>query len=178
MDDFKTYMEADEKVKYTQKRHSMHVGLVKKYASKIAKEFPELKAVVAQAKNHDKSKTSNPEFDAYVEINWFHHQKDKGVKLEFKPEWMDAVAKHVKGNSHHPEYHDPNAKGKNYDAKTVVDATKMPEIDMAEMCADLCAMSKELGGTPQKFYKDNVNKRWKFTAEQKMFMMNIFDRIW
>ena len=155
----------------------MHIGLVQKYANKIATKFPELKEVVNQAKNHDKSKRSNPEFDAYVELNWYFHNKHQGNKVPYNTKWHEATAIHVNTNSHHPEYHDPKAKGKSVGGY-VVNAYKMPEIDMAEMCADLCAMAKKLGGTPQDFYKENINKRWKFTKEQQTFMINIFNEVW
>jgi len=152
---FKLYMESEDKVKLFKERTTMHIGLVQKYAKKIAVAFPELKQVVSQAKNHDKSKMSNPEFDAYVEITWYYKQKSQGIDVEYDSNLNDATFHHVKHNSHHPEYHDPKATSKVINTKdrdkpsgVIVDASSMPKIDMAEMCADLCAMANELGGTP------------------------------
>lgn len=178
MKSFKVYIEENAKKEAFIKRFNLHTGLVKKYAGKIASAFPEFSDVIDRAEVHDKSKLSEPELGAYIELQHFYDQKKKGIKVKYNPELNNIIAHHVKTNSHHPEFHDINVTGKIVNSKNPANAENMPKLDMAEMCADLCAMSEELGGTPMKFYSDNINKRWKFTDEQQKFMLNIMKRIW
>lgn len=56
--------------------------------------------------------------------------------------------------------------------------TGMPDLDVAEMCADWMAMSKELGGTPKDWADKNVNVRWKFTEAQKKLIYEIIGECW
>jgi len=60
----------------------------------------------------------------------------------------------------------------------MVDATKMPDLDLAEMVADFCAMSEEKGNTPQSWADRNVNKRWKFTDQQSDLIYEIMNKVW
>lgn len=167
-----------KKIEFFKKRTGLHIARVKKYAGLIVKEFPELKGLERIASKHDSSKYSSPEFDYYVEMTWYHKMKDEKRNPIFNKEWLKGSAHHVKTNRHHPEFHDPAATSKSVDGSYIVDASRMPKMDMAEMCADLMSMSKELGGRPQDFYTNNINKRWKFTKEQQDFMMNIFNNVW
>jgi len=55
------------------KRTDKHVKLVKKYAEKIEKAFPELEGLVEQTKTHDDSKYKEPEKTPYIYISWQYH---------------------------------------------------------------------------------------------------------
>jgi len=61
---------------------------------------------------------------------------------------------------------------------TMVNATAMPDVYIAEMCADWMAMSEELSSRPQDWADMNVNVRWKFTDEQVELIYNILNKIW
>ncbi len=166
-------------------RTKKHIKLVQKYAKKIESTIDGLDGLVTQTENHDAIKFEEPEFSQYVEINWFYDQKRRGIDVEYDSSLNDATLHHVKNSSHHPEYHDPsaNAKAINADDRDkpsgyIVDGTKMPMIDMAEMCADWCAMSEELGGHPIKWCDDNIGARWKFNEEQKTFIYDVINRVW
>ena len=60
----------------------------------------------------------------------------------------------------------------------MIDATKMPDLDIAEMVADWCAVSEERGNTPKSWADKNVNVRWKFTDEQSDLIYEIIDAVW
>jgi hypothetical protein len=77
-------------------------------------------------------------------------------------------------NLHHPEYYHVgpvvdfiNREDRDKPPKTMVNATKMPDLSIAEMVADWLAMSEEKKTKPKEWADKNVNIRWKFTPEQK-----------
>jgi hypothetical protein len=118
--------------------------------------------------------------------------KKKCVKDSIDFELPDGMAKlieeatlyHIKNNSHHPEYHTIqsenllNKDDRDKPPKTIVDATKMPVLDIVEMVADWCAMSYELGGHPRGWARDNINVRWKFKQRQERLIYDLIDLIW
>ena len=60
----------------------------------------------------------------------------------------------------------------------MVDATKMPDLDLAEMIADWLAVSEERGTDPKDWADKNVNIRWKFDDEQKDLIYELIEKIW
>jgi len=96
----------------------------------------------------------------------------------------EATTHHVTQNSHHPEAHSPttdnliNKEDRDKPPSSIIDATTMPELDIAEMVADWCAMSEEKGGTPREWAERNVNVRWQFTDEQVDIIFKIIDKVW
>jgi len=160
-----------------EKRTRRHIDLVQKYAKKIEKLFPELKGLVDQAKKHDASKYESPEYEPYVYITWRYKRKEEdGKDFEIPKEIDDHIATfhHVTHNSHHPEFHDPevkedsiNPKDRHKPPEKIVNATNMPDLDIAEMVADWCAMSEEKSSDPLVWADQNVGKRWKFSKKQK-----------
>jgi len=181
----------DEKQKmkeFFDKRTKMHIGLVKEYAKKIVEYKKELKDLLEQVKTHDQSKFEDPEYDPYLYITWSYKCKDEGVDWE-PPKGTDekmniATEHHVKNNRHHPEFHCVdevdliNRKDRDSIPDKIIDGTKMNDIDIAEMVADWCAVSKEKGNTPQSWADKNVNKRWKFTEKQKDLIYELMDAVW
>ena len=169
------------------KRTNKHVSLVQKFAAKIADKFPELSAVVEQANIHDESKYKSPEYEPYLYITWQYKQRDAGKEYNI-PDHIDdsaATLHHITHNSHHPEFHDPDADEKSLNKKDrdalpdkMTDATKMPDIDVAEMVADWCAMSEEKGGIPKEWAEKVIGKRWKFSKHQTDLIYKLINAIW
>jgi len=169
-------------------RTNNHIAGVKNYANKIAKVFPELKDVQQQSLTHDQSKFKDPEAVPYIHITWQYKMKDAGKNYNppesIKKQMNEATQHHVKNNRHHPEFHSEESTS-SYDrenrdkpSEAIIDSTSMPDIDIAEMCADWCAMSEEKGNTPQTWADKNVNIRWKFNDKQKELIYKILNSIW
>jgi cytidylate kinase len=91
-------------------------------------------------KNHDNSKWSNDEFDAYR--RHFHSVSDK-EKEDSEEDFKKAWKHHYTVNDHHPEY------WKN---------TDMPNIAIAELICDWEAMSRKFGGNPLEYFEKNKAK--------------------
>jgi len=60
----------------------------------------------------------------------------------------------------------------------MVDATKMSDLDIAEMTADWAAMGEERGNSPKEWADKNVNKRWKFTKDQEKLIYELIKSVW
>jgi hypothetical protein len=186
---FNEWSETKEMKDWFEKRTNRHIELVRKYCKKIAnydpKRFGEL---VERAKVHDDSKFIEPEYTPYLFISWQYKCKDEGK--EFKPpadladKMSQATLHHVTTNSHHPEYHSPkkagliNRENRDKPPKEMVDATTMPDLDVAEMVADWMGMSEEKGTNPKDWADKNVGVRWKFTDAQKKLIYELIEKVW
>jgi hypothetical protein len=170
------------------KRTRRHIRLVGEFCDKIADKYPEFKELLERKKVHDASKFEEPEYTPYLFVTWKYKCKREGeefkVPKDIEDRMHEATLHHVTTNNHHPEYHSPRKDGlinkENRDAppEEIVDATEMPDLDVAEMCADWMAMSKELGGHPKDWADKNVNVRWKFTEGQKKLIYEIIEECW
>ena len=60
----------------------------------------------------------------------------------------------------------------------MIDSTKMPDLALAEMVADWCAMSEEKHTDPIDWARKNVNVRWKFTDSQTKLIYDLIEKIW
>lgn len=183
---------AKEIVDWFNKRTARHISYVNEFCGKIAEEFPEFKELVERGKVHDASKYEEPERSAYLWVSWKYKCKDDGLNFKsYNPpddvdEKMNAATKHhILNNSHHPEYHcgkkDGLINSKNRDQAPEsgpIDATSMPDLDVAEMCADWCGMSKEKKSSPKDWAKKNIGKRWMFTEHQEDLIHKILDKVW
>jgi hypothetical protein len=172
---------------FFEKRTERHIELVKKYAQKIADTNLGLVDVVKQASEHDASKYKNPEHEPYLYITWNYKCKDEGKDFTIPSHIKDsdATLHHVQHNRHHPEFHgeescDKSINRNDRDAapEKVTDATKMNDIDVAEMVADWCAMSEEKESCPKDWAEKNINKRWNFTDDQVKLIYKLIDDIW
>jgi hypothetical protein len=180
----------DEMVDWFEKRTAKHIKLVQKYCKKIADYDDYFAELIERGKVHDQSKYEDPEIDPYVYISWKYKCKDDGKEFEVPKDIDDQMNKatehHIrnKQNKHHPECHCEkevaliNRKDRDKPPDEIVDATKMPDLDLAEMCADWFAMSEEKGGTPKNWADKNVNVRWKFTDEQKDLIYELIEKVW
>lgn len=169
------------------KRTKDHINLVQDYCKKIEENFPEkFKGLTKQCKNHDSSKFEEPEKTPYIYITWQYKCKDEGKDFEIPKEIQEkmnnATEHHIKTNRHHPEYFTEeenliNNNDRDDIPDKIIDATKMNDMDLAEMVADWCAVSKERKNTPQEWAKKNINKRWKFTKDQEKLIYDLCDSI-
>jgi hypothetical protein len=159
-----------EKKGYFMERTLKHVtrvinnaGFLFKYDSKRFKDLPE------QTKSHDISKFSDEEMEPYIKLTYYYMCKAKGVEIEElskedKDKVLDAVFHHLKNNKHHPEYYDDAAE-RSRDG-VIIDATKMPDLSIAEMVCDWMSMSQEFNNDIHKFAESVVNKKFLFNKEQ------------
>ena len=192
---YKIAEDLDKKMKdWFHQRTGDHIGTVQAYCRKIAKEFPEFAELIERGEKHDASKYKDPEIDPYIYTTWKYKCKDDGMDFEDcnPPEDMDdkmqeATLHHIFNNKHHPEYHLPKSKqtkdvlnegDRDATPDSIVDATNMERIDISEMVADWCAVSKERGSSPKGWADKNVNVRWKFTDDQKDLIYELIDGVW
>jgi hypothetical protein len=167
--------EEEEKIAFFMDRLQEHIDRVKSAAYDIAQAYPEFSELVDQAEEHDASKFEEPEKSPYIELTWAKKlEKETGRKFDSTPEITQATLHHIKNNRHHPEFHledktKANLSSTNRDESIeCVDATNMPDLDVAEMVADWQAMSEELGtNTAREWFDDVKDVRWKFSVEQE-----------
>ena len=175
-------------------RTNKHIELVQKYCRKIIEKFDEYDELKERLEVHDDSKFEEPEKTPYVFITWKYKCKEDDMDFEKcnPPEDIDdqmyeATIHHITTNSHHPEFHAPNKddhhalinkENRDKPPEEMIDATKMPDMDIAEMCADWCSVSEERGNSPKDWAKKNINVRWKFNKHQEDLIYDILDEIW
>lgn len=170
-------------------RNNRHIDLVKKYCKKIYDSYgDEYEGIIERGEDHDASKFKDPEMEPYILTTWDYKCKDDGTDsglTEEDKKFMDeATDHHVNNNSHHPEYHSKvenkvNREDRDAPPDKSVDGTGMGTLDIAEMCADWCAMSEEKGtNTPHEWAKKNIGVRWDFDTEQVDLIYDILDTIW
>jgi len=171
-----------------EKRTKKHIERVQKFCKKIVDYDDKYEELIERGEVHDQSKFEDPEIDPYIYISWKYKCQDDGVDWE-PPEGLDdkmnkATEHHVKNNRHHPECHCEkevdliNRKDRDKPPEEMIDATKMPKLDVAEMVADWCSMSDEKGGNPKDWADKNVNIRWKFNKGQEELIYELIDAIW
>lgn len=168
------------------KRTEKHIGHVQKYCKIIENyDLEKFKGLIGRGKIHDQSKFKEPEITPYIWITWQYKIKDQGkefdIPQEIKDKMSEATEHHVLSNKHHPESHCNkktgiiNRENRDKPPKELIDATKMKDLDIAEMCADWMAMSEEKNTNPIDWADKNVNIRWKFTNEQKELIYKLLD---
>jgi hypothetical protein len=165
---------------------------VKKYCKKIQSAYPnKFYNLNDIAEFHDKSKFVEPERTPYISLTWkkfvAENSKDN-EKFQQKPkstkEENEATVHHIISNSHHPEYwcgreiNLLNTNDRDKSPSEIVDATKMPDINIAEMVADWCAMSEELDNSPFDWASMNINKRWYFNGNQIALIYKLLEVVW
>ena len=171
-----------------EKRTNKHIGFVQKYCKKIADHDKSFEELIKRGEIHDQSKFKDPEIDPYIYISWKYKCQDDGVDYD-PPKGLDekmnkATEHHVKNNRHHAEFHCDkdvdliNRVDRDKPPEEMIDATKMPELDVAEMVADWCAMSDEKGGNPKDWADKNVNVRWEFNDKQKDLIYELIAAVW
>lgn len=177
-----------EMEKHFRERTDRHIKLVQKYCKRLADSMPALASLVGRGKVHDASKYQANELLPYIWLTWRYKCQDDGTECKM-PGGMEekinaATEHHILNNSHHPEFHQDkktgliNSKDRDAVPDEVVDATRMPPLDIAEMVADWCAMSEERGNTPKAWADKVVGPRWKFTEGQRRLIYALIDIAW
>ena len=161
----------DDKNTYFHTRTNKHIRLVKKYAKKIESSFPEMAGLVAQAEHHDASKFSEPELTPYIELTCNKRTGNKQLPKNIQRDIDSATLLHITTNRHHPEFHSSYIHDERLD--TPINAEKMPDIDISEMCADWLAMSEELGTSINEWCDNVISKRWSFNDKQTQLIKKI-----
>lgn len=151
---------------YFNKRHNLHVKLVRAGINKIIAAFPDLssQALRARADVHDISKISEEEYDPYLRITW-HHNPDNDYQMDDEAQAAAdlAIAHHYAENSHHPEYH--------------TDTEEMSVEDIAEMVADWAALSAERGTSLKGWVKSVVGPKYIFSPDKEKFIYEIIEKV-
>jgi hypothetical protein len=169
-DSFKEYMDfkKSDMFKFYEKRTKEHIDRVIKYGKNLSKKHPEIKGIVERCKLHDKSKYSVEEQVPYVHLSWYYKLKNEGKEYTY-PQGMKkrvdiACEHHVCSNKHHPEAHkSPN---------------DMTPLDLAEMIADWCSMSEEMGNDPKGWADKTVGSKWNFNEENTKLIYELIEKAW
>jgi hypothetical protein len=174
--------DTSEKEDYFNNRTNRHIGMVQRAAEKIVEAYPEFEKLLTNVQHHDSSKFKEPEYTPYVELAWATYHEGGEYK---KPGTIDnkeqnqAGMHHILNNEHHPEYWAKNVDSINN--STVVDATRMPDIAIAEMVADWQAMSEELKkNTAREWFEKQKDVRWHFSPEQEELidkLLKVFENV-
>lgn len=183
-----TFKQWNEMENHFMNRTKKHIHLVRKYAQKIENMYPkELHGLYQNSLVHDNSKFEEPEYSPYLHIAWKYKMADEGKTYDppedIKEKMTKATEHHVKNNTHHPEYHTDQVNTINHDNRdappeTMIDATEMPDLNIAEMVSDWLAMAEEKGTNPLTWADKNVNIRWKFNDKQKKLIYDLINNIW
>ena len=186
-DDIAPMTPSDEMLEFFYDRTHRHIALVGKYCERILNHDGLYHGIMDLAEVHDASKFCYPELDPYVWLTWKYKIQAEGMELAVPmgmAEKMNAVTEHhIKCNMHHPDYFDMAPARLNQDNRdeppdTIVDATRMPVLYVAEMVADWCAVSEERGNTPMDWIDKNVGIRWKFDINQTGRIKDLTHAIW
>jgi len=167
----------DEMKEFFKIRTDKHIKAVQENGRKIYESDTErFDGLPEQLEVHDASKYEEPEYTPYLYVTWDYKCKDEGVNFnlpaDMKDKMSEATQHHVINNSHHPECHNPretnliNRDDRDAPPDEIVDASKMPDVDIAELIADWTAMGKEKGNSAKDWADDNIGTRWSFTPEQ------------
>ena len=118
--------------------------------------------------NHDQSKYSNAEFNAYRKR--FFPVNDEESLTDDSEEFNAAWEHHYLANSHHPEHY-----------FKLGSPHEMPNIDIAEMILDWIAMSYEFGDTAYSYYDSSskpgiLHPNTKFKVEYILHELRYFDK--
>ena len=171
-----------------EKRTKRHIQLVQKYCKHIYERTVGFGGIIGRGEVHDESKYGDDELEPYVWLTWRYKCIDDGMECKL-PDGMEdkiheATKHHILNNRHHPEFHQKETSGllnnddRDKPPSKIIDATKMTDLDIAEMVADWCAMSEERGNSPRSWADKNINIRWKFTKKQTKIIYDLIDLAW
>ena len=173
------------------KRTKNHIEGVKKYCQKIYNyDIERFEDILENSKNHDELKLQEPELTSYIIITWDYYCNDNNIKFDIpediRKNLYKATEHHVLNSKHHPEYWqdrkenilDINSRDGSTMPIGILNGTKMPDIYVAEMCADWMAMSEERNNMPQEWADKVVDKRWKFNEHQVKLIYELLNNIW
>lgn len=133
------------------------VTLVTKYSYELDLTDDNIRFLMFLCCNHDRSKFSRGQWDGYVALTeYFHQRKVLGNKdYEYPDSYIKAKAEYAITNHYKSETHHPEGLVPPVDGWTICEAL--------ECASDLCAMAEEFGeeGSGYKYY----NHTWKEKSE-------------
>lgn len=163
--------------KTAERRNRQHVIGVQTFGKKIGYDFPD----------HDADKF-NTLYIPYVLISMGYNPDYKDYINAKKKEDPDmdpfmrwASFSHITNNRHHPEAWDIESATlieKDRESEQIIDATKMEDIYIIEMCCDWASVGAENGNSPQSWFALKNGKKWKFTEEQEDLIWKTLEEIW
>lgn len=118
-----------------------------------------LKIVEDQITQHDLSKYTEEEFDAYR--NKFYNLKNEPIDdIAFDHAWLH----HIHNNPHHWQY------WVLIEDEGNIKYLEMPLNYLFELCLDWAAMSMKFGGTPIEYYEDNADHIYLHPNTKKLLL--------
>ena len=152
-----------------------HINLVASYGKKIGKNFA----------YHDMDKITNTKLlIPYVFLTYKKKHPEIEISDNMQNQIDSATLIHILTNEHHPEYWLKDKE--NLDAFTrdndmpigMMDVTAMSNNAIEEMIADWCAMSEELGNTPQEWANKVIGVKYKFSDKQLKYINQLMSKLW
>jgi hypothetical protein len=61
---------------------------------------------------------------------------------------------------------------------SIIDASKMDEKSIIEMCCDWASVGAERGNSPQSWFEIGLKDKWKFTEEQQDLIWKTLEKLW
>ena len=166
----------DEMISSYINRTISHISKVKYFGEKLGLDLSD----------HDIDKFTDTKLvKPYVIFTWYKKHPEYKITDEIQKDIDEATLKHILTNEHHPEFwgkdkeklHNFSRDDTNPNNE-IINAEDMTEDAIKQMCCDWCAMSKELGGTPLDWAKNNINKRWYFTDKQIKLIYDTLNYLW
>lgn len=159
----------DDMKEFYEKRTKEHIDRVAENMNRMEGfDGLELKVLKERGKEHDASKYSSTEKEAYIWLTDMYRKKDKDPSYEgsgeFKNQIREATGHHIRNNLHHPESHK--------------DINEMSRLDLAEMVSDWTAMAQEKGeaGGSAKGWADKiVGSKFKFNKENTSLIYQMIE---
>jgi hypothetical protein len=161
------------------RRNKQHIVGVQTFGKKLGYEFAD----------HDADKLDML-YVPYILISLGYNKdfnKDFKIDKEMDDFMRWATYSHVTNNPHHPEHWDLEAAKDNsvitYENRdgaknSMIDASKMDEKSMIEMCCDWASVGAERGNSPQVWFEEGLKNKWVFTQEQQDFIWKILEELW
>lgn len=173
-----------EMIQFFEKRVNNHIKLVQESIFHMIKAMPFMDGMILieRGKCHDITKFKEPERTPYIWINHAYNMKLQGISFKYpkgiEKQTIDITEYHVKHNRHHPEFHCDGPIGISHSDRDSsdfsIDASRMLDVDIAEMVADWIAMSQEKRtNTPREWFNKCSGVRWTFTNYQ----LEIIDKL-
>lgn len=138
-----------------------HINKVRRYINLIITELAD------RAKNHDLSKTTNPEHDIYAKftplLQGLKYQSKEYKDAVNSPEFKFATDHHDRLNSHHPEYYEDGIDG-------------MDLVDLIEMLCDWKAASERHKNAPWSEGFTKNCERFSISPQLTRILSNTIDR--
>lgn len=156
------------------RRNSGHIYGVKKFAEKISKEYPK----------HDNDKFEELKIPyIFLTLGYNPDYKDKLDLIKEMEDFVEwAKYEHLINNPHHPEYWDKETtiyNSNNKDNTKPIDATKMDDESLIEMCCDWASIGSENGNSPQVWFKKGyLEQKWLFTEHQVNLINKTLEELW